>query len=43
VARDTFAKVVSAGNRDLLHAIKEQAPGSLDALARLTGRAKRGG
>jgi predicted transcriptional regulator len=30
--------VPSAGNRDLLRIIAEQAPGSLDALARITGK-----
>src|SRR2546421_12543945 len=37
---ESFAKVLSAGNRDLLRVIVENAPGSLDALARLTGKAK---
>src|SRR6266705_5523592 len=37
---ESFAKVLSAGNRDLLRVIAEKAPGSLDELARLTGRAK---
>ena len=37
---ESFAKVLSAGNRDLLRVIAEQAPGSLDELARITGRAK---
>jgi predicted transcriptional regulator len=37
---ESFAKVLSAGNRELLRVIAEQAPGSLDELARLTGRAK---
>ncbi len=37
---ESFAKVLSAGNRDLLRTIAEKAPGSLDELARLTGRAK---
>jgi predicted transcriptional regulator len=37
---ESFAKVLSAGNRDLLHLITEQAPGSLDELARITGKAK---
>jgi hypothetical protein len=32
--------VLSAGNRDLLRVIVEQAPGSLDELARITGKAK---
>jgi predicted transcriptional regulator len=34
------ARVLSAGNRDLLRLIVEKAPGSLDELARLTGRRK---
>ena len=33
---ESFAKVLSAGNRDLLRVIAEQAPGSLDELARIT-------
>ncbi len=37
---ESFAKVLSAGNRDLLRVIAEKAPGSLDELARLTGRRK---
>jgi predicted transcriptional regulator len=37
---ESFAKVLSAGNRDLLRIIAESAPGSLDELARITGRAK---
>ena len=37
---DSFAKVLSAGNRELLRLIAEQSPGSLDELARITGRAK---
>ncbi len=37
---ESFAKVLSAGNRDLLRIIAEQSPGSLDELARMTGRAK---
>lgn len=37
---ESFAKVLSAGNRKLLRIIAEQAPGSLDELARITGRAK---
>lgn len=37
---ESFAKVLSAGNRDLLRIIAEKSPGSLDELARLTGRAK---
>jgi predicted transcriptional regulator len=37
---ESFAKVLSAGNRALLRVIAEKAPGSLDELARLTGKAK---
>lgn len=37
---ESFAKVLSAGNRQLLRIIAETTPGSLDELARLTGRAK---
>jgi predicted transcriptional regulator len=37
---ESFAKVLSAGNRDLLRIIADKAPGSLDELARLSGRAK---
>jgi len=37
---ESFAKVLSAGNRELLRVIAEKAPGSLDELARLTGKAK---
>lgn len=37
---ESFAKVLSAGNRELLRIIAERAPGSLDELARTTGRAK---
>ena len=37
---ESFAKVLSAGNRKLLHAIAEKAPGSLDELSRITGKAK---
>jgi predicted transcriptional regulator len=37
---ESFAKLLSAGNRDLLRAIAEKAPGSLDELAQLTGRKK---
>ena len=37
---ESFAKVLSAGNRDLLRVIAEQAPASLDELARITGKAK---
>jgi predicted transcriptional regulator len=37
---ESFAKVLSAGNRALLRVIVERAPGSLDELAQITGRAK---
>jgi len=37
---ESFAKVLSAGNRDLLRTIAEKAPGSLDELAALSGRKK---
>ena len=37
---ESFAKVLSAGNRELLRIIVEKAPESLDELAELTGRAK---
>lgn len=37
---ESFAKVLSAGNRALLRVIAEKAPGSLDELAQMTGRAK---
>jgi predicted transcriptional regulator len=37
---ESFAKVLSAGNRDLLRIIAETAPGSLDELVQITGRAK---
>jgi predicted transcriptional regulator len=37
---ESFAKVLSAGNRELLRIISESAPGSIEELAQLTGRAK---
>lgn len=37
---ESFAKVLSAGNLELLRIIVEKAPGSLDELSELTGRAK---
>jgi predicted transcriptional regulator len=37
---ESFAKVLSAGNRELLRVIAERAQGSLDELARITGKAK---
>ena len=40
VLKVVSAKVLSAGNRELLRVIAEKAPESLDELAALTGRAK---
>ncbi len=37
---ESFAKVLSAANRALLRVIAERSPGSLDELARITGKAK---
>jgi predicted transcriptional regulator len=37
---ESFAKVLSAGNRDLLRVIAERSPGSLEELSEMTGRAK---
>jgi predicted transcriptional regulator len=37
---ESFAKVLSAGNRELLRTIAERSPGSLYELAQITGRAK---
>jgi predicted transcriptional regulator len=37
---ESFARVLSAGNRELLRTIAEKAPGSLEELAALTGRKK---
>jgi predicted transcriptional regulator len=37
---ESFAKVLSANNRKLLRIISEAAPGSIEELAELTGRAK---
>lgn len=37
---ESFARVLSAGNRDLLRVIAEKSPGSLEELAQLTGRKK---
>src|SRR5882672_11507819 len=37
---ESFAKVLSDGNRRLLAIIAEKAPASLDELAEMTGRAK---
>jgi predicted transcriptional regulator len=35
---ESFAKVLSAGNRELLRVIAEHSPGSLEELAEITGR-----
>lgn len=37
---ESFAKVLSAGNRELLGVIAKRSPASLEELSRLTGRAK---
>jgi predicted transcriptional regulator len=37
---ESFAKLLSAGNRELLRVIAERKPRSLDELARITGKAK---
>jgi predicted transcriptional regulator len=37
---ESFARILSDGNRKLLATIAEKAPGSLDELAAITGRAK---
>ena len=37
---ESFARVLSAGNRKILQVIGEKSPASLDELARLTGRKK---
>lgn len=37
---ESFAKVLSAGNRELLRVIGEKAPGSVDELARIPSKAK---
>lgn len=35
---ESFAQILSSGNRELLRVIHDQAPGSLDELSRITGR-----
>lgn len=40
ISTESFSKVLSAPNRDMLRLIVEKEPDSLDALAELTGRAK---
>ena len=37
---ESFAKILSTGNRELLEVIAKEAPNSLDELARITGRTK---
>jgi predicted transcriptional regulator len=37
---ESFARILSAGNRELLRIIAEKSPSSLDELAQVTGRAK---
>ncbi len=37
---ESFARILSAGNRELLRVIDEKAPGSVGELAEMTGRAK---
>jgi len=37
---ESFAQVLSSGNRELLRIIAERSPGSLEELAEITGRAK---
>jgi predicted transcriptional regulator len=37
---ESFARVLSSGNRDLLRLIAEKAPGSLEELSQLSGRKK---
>ncbi len=37
---ESFAKVLSAGNRQLLGLIAQHLPGSIEELSRITGRAK---
>ncbi len=37
---ESFAKILSAGNRALLRVIAEEMPESLDELAQITGKAK---
>lgn len=40
VSTESFAKVMSKGNRALLRQIADHRPGSLDELARISGRRK---
>ena len=40
ISTESFAKVLSSGNRELLRTIADKSPDSLEELARMTGRAK---
>ena len=40
ISTESFAKVLSAPNREMLRVIAQEKPKSLDALAAMTGRAK---
>jgi predicted transcriptional regulator len=40
LSTESFARVLSASNRELLRVIAREAPGSLEKLAELTGRKK---
>ena len=37
---ESFAQILSSGNRELLRVIDEQSPGSLEELSQITGRTK---
>ena len=37
---ESFAQILSSGNRELLRVIDEQSPGSLEELSKITGRSK---
>jgi predicted transcriptional regulator len=37
---ESFAQILSSGNRELLRVIDDQSPGSLEELSRITGRSK---
>ena len=37
---ESFAQILSSGNRELLRVIDEQSPGSLEELSKITGRTK---
>ena len=40
LSTESFARILSSGNRELLRTIADNSPDSLEELARLTGRAK---